>query len=80
MDTNSSSSDWQAFGYKIQRSLAVFASQTVVLYVVIFTALINLSIGKEPQTLWTALLSSCLGYLLPSPKIKKTRQQLHQGV
>ena len=79
MDSNSNTSDWRVFGYKFSRSLGVFVSQTVILYVVIITSLINLTLGKDPHTLWTALLSSCLGYLLPAPNIKKAAIQLqHQ--
>ena len=75
MDSSSTSSEWRIFGAKLPRSLTVFLSQTIIAYVVITVALINLSIGNHQETLWTALLSSCLGYLLPSPKIKKVKQQ-----
>jgi hypothetical protein len=40
------------------------------LYTVIVVSIYNLTVESENSTLWTALLSSCLGYLLPNPTIK----------
>ena len=48
-----------------------FWSQIVVIYIVIVTCIVNLSIANGNSNLWTALLSSCLGYILPNPKLKK---------
>lgn len=68
-DTDSRSS-WIAFGKKIPRSEIVFFCQVVILYTVIVVSIYNLTVGGENSNLWTALLSSCLGYLLPNPTIK----------
>ena len=38
---------------------------------VIVVSIYNLTVESENSTLWTALLSSCLGYQLPNPTIKK---------
>ena len=62
---------WILFGKKIAKAETVFFSQIIVIYIIIFTCVINLSLGNENSNLWTALLSSSLGYLLPNPKIKK---------
>ena len=40
------------------------------IYTVVITCILNLSLTKDNSNLWTALLSSCLGYILPSPSIK----------
>ena len=56
------------------RSVAVFLSQLLLIYVVVIVSLYNLTQGKcteEQRQLWVALLSSCLGYLLPNPSIDK---------
>ena len=68
-------SEWHAFGRKFPRSEVVFLTQTVLLYIVVITSLVNLTIGNEPHTLWTALLSSSIGYLLPNPSIKRDKPQ-----
>jgi hypothetical protein len=44
--------------------------QVLILYTVIVVSIYNLTVESENSTLWTALLSSCLGYLLPNPTIK----------
>ena len=45
----------------------VFLCQVVVLYTVILISIYNLTTGHGDSNLWTALLSSSLGYLLPNP-------------
>lgn len=74
METGSEQShvhNWRMCGYSFPRSEVVFITQMLLVYVVTITALINLTTGSEHHTLWTALLSSCLGYVLPNPTIKK---------
>lgn len=48
-----------------------FFSQIIVLYIVIIACIINLSLGNGNAQLWTALLGSSLGYLLPNPSSKR---------
>lgn len=61
---------WSVFNQRIPRSEIVFFCQVFVIYTVIVTSIYNLSRGHEDGHLWTALLSSALGYLLPNPTIK----------
>ena len=61
---------WVACGKKAPRSEVVFLCQVLILYTVIMVSIYNLTVNSENSTLWTALLSSCLGYLLPNPTIK----------
>jgi hypothetical protein len=62
-DTDSTSS-WVAFGKKIPLSgnhpVHGYRSQHI-----------QLDVGKANSNLWTALLGSWLGYLLPNPTIKQ---------
>jgi len=57
-------------GKETSKGHCVFACQMVIVYIVIITCIINLSIDNGESNLWTALLSSCLGYILPAPSIK----------
>jgi hypothetical protein len=57
-------------GKKTPLSEVVFLCQVLILYTVIVVSIYNLTVKLENSTLWTALLSSCLGYLLPNPTIK----------
>ena len=43
----------------------------IILYTVIVVSIYNLIVGHGDSTLWTALLSSSLGYLLPNPSLKR---------
>jgi hypothetical protein len=63
---------WDVFGKPVPRSEIVFLCQMIVIYVVIGVSLVSLTRDKEPadKQLWIALLSSCLGYLLPNPRIE----------
>ena len=50
----------------------VFFSQIILIYVVIITCLVNLTFYQEHSKqaqLWIALLSGCLGYVLPNPSL-----------
>ena len=68
-----STRSWNVFGRSIPRSEITFFSQVIIIYIVIVTCIVNLSVGNGDSNLWTALLSSCLGYLLPSPTIRKDK-------
>ena len=63
-------SSWVTCGKKTPRSEVVFLCQVLILYTVIVVSIYNLTVESENSTLWTDLLSSCLGYLLPNPTIK----------
>ena len=62
---------WHIFGTECPKGEIVFLCQVVVVYTVIVVSIYNLTIGYGDSTLWTALLSSSLGYLLPNPSMKR---------
>jgi hypothetical protein len=64
------------FGNKIPKEEIVYFCQIIVVYTVIITAIINLSLGKEPSELWITLLSSAIGYLLPNPHLGQSERIL----
>lgn len=49
----------------------IFIAQIFVIVFVIVVSIINLSLSKEDTNLWTILLSSSFGYILPNPRINK---------
>ena len=71
LNRSRSGESWTFLGQKIAKSETVFFSQIIIIYIVVITCIVNLSLEKGNSNLWTALLSSSLGYLLPNPKIKK---------
>lgn len=58
---------WFCTGNELTCSQIAFICQIVIVYIIIITSIINISLQIEPQDLWITLLSSCLGYILPSP-------------
>ena len=58
---------WHIFGRECPKEEIVFLCQVIILYTVIVVSIYNLN----DSTLWTALLSSSLGYLLPNPSLKR---------
>ena len=62
---------WKVCGNDVPRSEIVFFSQVIIIYVVVCLCLFNLTINRGESNLWSALLSGCLGYLLPNPTIKR---------
>lgn len=68
--TPRSERSWNLFGKSVPRTEIQYITQIIIIYIVIITCIINLSLGNGDSNLWTALLSSCLGYMLPNPSIK----------
>ena len=59
---------------KILKNRWSFFAQIVVVYNIIFTSLIHLSLKSPDKELWLNLLSSSVGYILPSPGLKFSKR------
>ncbi len=70
---------WRICGNECPKAEIVFLCQVVVLYFVIAVSIYNLTKGQGDSNLWTALLSSCLGYLLPSPSMSGGGRRQRDG-
>jgi hypothetical protein len=75
-DSSVSNASWVICGHPIPKNECIFLltylCQVLVVYIVITASIYNLSVGHDQdKVLWTALLSSCLGYILPNPSLKK---------
>ena len=71
-DSNSDHRDWNDLGRKLPKSEIVFFVQVLLIYIVVITSIVNLTINTEGDgKLWTALLSANIGYILPNPSLKK---------
>ena len=55
-------------------SREAFYAQIMLVYIISIACIVNLSIGREPSNVWIALLSACLTYLLPAPKIRSEKR------
>ena len=70
-DVEDAADGWHIFGTECPKEEIVFLCQIIILYTVIVVSIYNLTTGHADSTLWTALLSSSLGYLLPNPSMKR---------
>ena len=53
----------------------VFGVQVLAVFTVVIAAIYNLTVGgSADRELWIALLSSALGYMLPSPGLDSPKQ------
>lgn len=55
----------------------LFVVQVFVILIVVITSVVNLSCENGNLQMWTALLSSSLGYILPNPKLE-AQSKRHQ--
>ncbi len=64
---------WTVLGQDLPRSEVVYFSQMLIIYIVVITSILNLSIGEEKSSLWINLLTSACSYLLPPPQLNKDK-------
>ena len=70
-DNNQERQSWKCFGQDCNRSLVVFLSQLFVILLIIACCIVRITLAEtcEETTAWIAILSSTVGYILPSPKL-----------
>lgn len=61
------SQEWRFFGSNVPKAEIVYVCQIVIVYAIIVTSIINLSLENGNPELWISLLCSAIGYALPSP-------------
>ena len=61
-------------GNRVPKNQFTYVSQIIVIYAIIATSIVHLSIQSDNRELWLILLSSSLGYILPSPGLKFNKQ------
>jgi hypothetical protein len=64
-----------AVSTKTRPDVILFSIQVFVIVIVVIASLINLTYYKENINLWTMILTSCLGYLMPNPRFKVLKEE-----
>ena len=64
---------WCLSGHTVSKHQIVFFTQVILVYIVVIASIVNISLGIADQNIWVILLSSAIGYLLPSPSLKNER-------
>ena len=69
-DNNEERQPWNVCGRKCSRSASLFIIQSSVVLILIVTSVVSilLSSSCEETTVWVAILSSVVGYILPNPR------------
>ena len=70
-ENRSNTEKWHLLGARLPKAEIVYFCQMIIVYVIIITSIVNLSLQNGSTELWISLLSSCIGYALPSPNLKK---------
>ena len=70
-DENHEPKSWKFFGRTCHRSLLVFMCQFFLIVLLLACAIVRIMLSNtcEETTVWVAILSSTVGYILPSPKL-----------
>ena len=61
---------WCCSGSRVPKVEIVYLCQVLLILSIVLASINNLTNQQGDQQLWVALLSSCMGYLLPNPSIK----------
>ena len=67
--------NYNCCGNRFPKNQFTYISQIIVIYAIIATSIVHLSIQSQDRELWLILLSSSLGYIPPSPGLKFTKQK-----
>lgn len=61
---------WQCCGKAFSRSLVVFTAQIILIFLVVTVSITKLCLAEDCKetTVWVALLSTTIGYVLPAPR------------
>ena len=51
----------------------VFFFQLIIILIVVLACILNLTFNDTGKNLWTVLLSSSIGYILPNPRLTTSR-------
>ena len=65
--------EWKFFGNRVPKAEIVYICQISIVYVIIITSILNLSLNNGNPELWISLLCSAIGYALPSPTLHHGR-------
>ena len=70
-DNNQERQSWKCFRQTCNRSLVVFLSQFFVILLILACCIVRITLAEtcEETTVWIAILSGTVGYILPSHKL-----------
>jgi hypothetical protein len=67
---------WNLCCTKAPKDQVIYCCQLVAALLVIVVGLLNITFTEDDTCLWSTLVSGAIGYLLPSPHIRKDESLL----
>jgi hypothetical protein len=67
---------WKLCCTKAPKDEVVYCCQLIAAFLVIIVGLLNVTFTDNNTGLWSTLISGALGYLLPSPRIRRDESLL----
>ena len=77
------SHSWRLFGEKVSRSEIVYFAQLFLCVALIVTCVVMLALHDPNREYWMVVLSSVVGYIMPSPQFYKEKikgHSVHKGL
>ena len=69
-------SDWSWCGARVPKNQVTYMAQVVLVYAIIAVSLSQLILQSSDRELWLILLSTSVGYVLPSPRLKFLKRNI----
>lgn len=69
-------SEWSWCGARVPKNQVTFMTQVFLIYGIIAVSLSQLILQSSDRELWLVLLSTSIGYVLPSPRLKFLKPKL----
>ena len=63
-------------GKNVPKAEIVYFCQIIIVYIIVITSIVNLSLNNGNSELWISLLCSAIGYVLPSPSLNHDARTL----
>ena len=70
-------SHWRFFVEKVPRSEIVYFAQLFMCVALIITCVVMLALHDPNREYWMVVLSSLVGYIMPSPQLDKGKAKTH---
>ena len=70
-ERRSSNACWTFLGTSFPKAEIEYFCQILLVYAIVVTAIVNLSLHSHYTELWVSLLSSAIGHALPSPTLHR---------
>ena len=77
---NGSIRQWKCCGGILPKEEIVFFAQIIPIYIVILCSIVSLVLDRGEVHIWTVLLGSCLGYLLPNPNLTTKKKKKRHDI